>query len=115
MNEFWANNYWDDYIKNKFSSRGRVRDLQIVNFYKVYDNPRNKFWGHTDKDNIVKVSYWSEGNITKMAIGHDETYDGADDMFVFDIYTSKANDEYIIEILKDRFGWDIQDYFSFCE
>jgi len=115
MNDYWANNYWDDYVKNKFSNRGRIKNLRITKFYKVYNSPRCKFWGHTDKDNIVKVSYWFEGKLTKMAIGHDETYDGADDMYVFDIFSPGANDDYILNILQERFRWVIEDYFDFCE
>jgi hypothetical protein len=115
MNDFWANNYWDDYIQNKFSNRGRIKNLRITKLYKVYSVPRCKFWGHTDKDNIAKVSYWSEDGVIKLAIGHDETYDGVDDMTVFDIYTDTATDCYILEILQERFGWIIEDYFDFCE
>lgn len=115
MNDYRSNNYWDNYIRKKFSKKGQLKNLTITDLYKVYDYPISKFWGHTTEGNIVKVTYWEDGENIFIAVAHDETYDGVEDMNVFQLYLKKVDDDVIIDILEKDFLWDIKNYFSFCE
>tara|TARA_R110000765_G_scaffold31595_5_gene73820 strand:+ start:3818 stop:4165 length:348 start_codon:yes stop_codon:yes gene_type:complete len=115
MNDSWSENYWDEYIREKFSKKENPKNLTIVEFYKIYDYPRNVFWGHTNDDRIVKVTYWKESNKSYFGFGCDETYYGADDMNMFQLYRDDINDDVLLEILKGEFKWNIINYFDFCE
>jgi hypothetical protein len=115
MNDHWSENYWDNYIKRKFSYNGSSRNLTIVELCKVYDYPQNIFCGHTNNDYIVKVSYWSEENKIYLGIGYGETYYEADDITSYQLFLDNINDEIVLELLKQEFGWNIVNYFSFCE
>jgi hypothetical protein len=116
MNDHWSENYWDNYIRKKFSKSSKSnKNLTIKELYKVYDYPKNIFCGHTTDDYIVKVSYWLEDNNIFLGVGYDETYYGADDLTTYQLYLKDINDEIVVDILKEEFKWNIINYFSFCE
>jgi hypothetical protein len=115
MNDHWSENYWDNYIRKKFSYNKSSRDLTIVELCKVYDYPRSIFCGHTDNDYIVKVSYWSEDTNLYLGVGYGETYYEADDITTYQLFLKDIDDEAVIDILKNEFRWNIINYFSFCE
>ena len=116
MNDEWAKEFWDEYIRKKFSNpEKRLYNINITKLYKVYDNP-SKFWGHIDKDWIVKVSYWKHtNNIYKLGISHAETYFDADYLELFDVHREVLRDPGALELLKHKFKWTIQSFFDFCD
>ena len=115
MNDFWTENYWDEYIREKFSKKGDCRNLTVVELYKIYDYPIRTLKGHTNDDRVVKVIYWKECDKIFFGVGCDETYDGADNMNPYLLYRSDINDDVVLDILKEEFKWNIIDYFDFCE
>jgi len=116
MNDHWSENYWDNYIRKKFSNnKDSNKNLTVTELYKVYDYPKSIFCGHTIDDYIVKVSYWSEDTELFLGVGYDETYYGADDITTYRIYLGDINDKIMLDVLKEEFRWNIINYFSFCE
>lgn len=110
--------YWDNYIKTKFSSNSKFYNLEITKLIKFKDsNTHTKFIGYGPNDdyilNIVKVT---NNNINFIGMGKGESiYEAYPDAYFYLNTTSSVEDIKLLKIISKTFNWKIKEYQNICD
>jgi len=110
------NDFWDDLIERKYTNRSKFFDLHIIQLTKFKSGDYNQYFGYgTDWDYIVNVCYYENEGGTYIGIGKGLTEYEAEDMIMMKIYAkSELNDKLMLSILKNHYGWKIDNFFDLC-
>lgn len=111
------NEFWDDLIQRKYTTKGKFYDLHIIYLSKFKSGNYNQYFGYgPDYEYMVNVCYYVNDSGPYIGLGKGIVEYEADNMTSFKLNINKElNDKLIINILKNTYGWKIDHFFNLCE